>query len=104
MRSRTATGPSPTPVVGSSRGRTPPAPAEVRASASVWCYASPGERAWWGGMWADRIVTSSITHQAVDAGHADDAELRDIADAWRSWAADDDGWFAIIHGEILCRA
>ncbi len=77
--------------------------AEVRASASVWSYASPGERAWWGGMWADRILTSSITHQAIDAGHADDAELRDIADAWRSWAADDDGWFGIIHGEVLCR-
>ena len=76
---------------------------EVTASASVWCYATPESRAWWGGMWADRILTSAITAQAVDGGHADEAELREISAAWRAWAEQDDGWFAIIHGEVLCR-
>ncbi len=76
---------------------------EVTASASVWCYATPSERAWWAGMWADRILTSAITRQAVDGGYADEVELRDISAAWRAWAAEDDGWFAIVHGEILCR-
>ncbi len=75
---------------------------EVTASASVWCYATPDERAWWGGMWADRILTSAITTQALDGGHADEAELRAISAAWRTWAAHDDGWFTIIHGEVLC--
>jgi SAM-dependent methyltransferase len=77
--------------------------AEVTASASTWCYATPEARAWWGGMWADRILTSAITAQAVDGGHADEAELHEISAAWREWAAQDDGWFAIIHGEVLCR-
>jgi SAM-dependent methyltransferase len=77
--------------------------AEVTASASVWCYATPASRAWWGGMWADRILTSAITAQAVDGGHADEAELRSISAAWRRWAAHADAWFAIIHGEVLCR-
>jgi SAM-dependent methyltransferase len=77
--------------------------AEVTAGASVWCYATPRERAWWGGMWAERIRTSAITRQAVEGGHADEAELRDISAAWREWAATDDGWFAIVHGEIRCR-
>ena len=77
--------------------------AEVTASASVWCYATPDDRAWWGGMWADRILTSAITRQAIAGGHADEAELRAISAAWRAWAAQDDGWFAIIHGEVLCR-
>ena len=27
-----------------------------------------------------------------------------IARAWREWGADEDGWFAMLHGEILCRA
>jgi SAM-dependent methyltransferase len=76
---------------------------EVTASASVWCYATPESRAWWGGMWADRILTSAITAQAVDGGHADEAELREISAAWRAWAEQDDGWFTIIHGEVLCR-
>ncbi|HEY0815931.1 MAG TPA: methyltransferase domain-containing protein [Pseudonocardia sp.] len=77
--------------------------ADVTATASVWCYATPTERAWWGGMWAERILTSSLTRQAVAGGHADEAELRDISSAWREWAACADGWFAIVHGEILCR-
>jgi 2-polyprenyl-3-methyl-5-hydroxy-6-metoxy-1,4-benzoquinol methylase len=77
--------------------------AEVTASASVWCYATPEERAWWGGMWADRILTSAITAQAIEGGHSDEAELQAISAAWRSWSAQDDGWFAIIHGEVLCR-
>jgi SAM-dependent methyltransferase len=73
------------------------------ASASLWCYATPSARAWWGGMWAERILTSAITRQAVEGGHADEAELRDISAAWRAWAGQDDGWFAIIHGEVICR-
>jgi hypothetical protein len=31
-------------------------------------------------------------------------ELDEIAAAWREWAATPDGWFAILHGEILCVA
>jgi hypothetical protein len=30
--------------------------------------------------------------------------LREIADGWRRWAAHPDGWCAVLHGEILCRA
>jgi SAM-dependent methyltransferase len=74
----------------------------VTATTSVWSYATREERAWWGGMWADRILTSAITEQAVDGGFATGAELREISVAWHDWAADDDGWFAIVHGEIVC--
>ena len=54
-------------------------------------------------MWAERILTSAITGQAVDGGHAELAELHDISRAWREWAAQEDGWFLIPHGEIRCR-
>jgi hypothetical protein len=30
--------------------------------------------------------------------------LQEIAAAWRRWAEHPDGWFALLHGEILCRA
>lgn len=76
---------------------------DVRPSASVWCHATPEERTEWGQMWAERIVNSDIARQAVAGGHADDAELADISDAWRAWADEPDGWFAILHGEIRCR-
>jgi 2-polyprenyl-3-methyl-5-hydroxy-6-metoxy-1,4-benzoquinol methylase len=77
--------------------------ADIVATASVWCYATPADRQWWGGMWADRILQSAITRQAVDGGHADQTELEDISRAWREWAADDGGWFLVPHGEVLCR-
>jgi 2-polyprenyl-3-methyl-5-hydroxy-6-metoxy-1,4-benzoquinol methylase len=76
--------------------------ADATSGASVWCYASPGDRAWWGGMWAERIVSSAIARQAIDGAHTDADELSEIAIAWREWAARHDGWFAVLHGEILC--
>lgn len=76
---------------------------EVTPSASIWCHSSPDERAWWGGMWADRIVNSRIAEQAVDGGHASTTELEDISAAWSAWSRNPDGWFSIPHGEVLCR-
>jgi hypothetical protein len=32
------------------------------------------------------------------------AELDRLADGWLAWAAAPDGWFAVLHGEVLCRA
>ncbi|HET9727848.1 MAG TPA: methyltransferase domain-containing protein [Acidimicrobiia bacterium] len=77
--------------------------ADVQPGASTWCHATPDERAWWGGLWADRITTSAIAEQAVRDGFASQAELEAMADGWREWAAHPDGWYAVVHGEILCR-
>ena len=74
---------------------------DVVASSATWCYASPMDRAWWGGLWADRIVDSDLARQAVDRGLATTAELSALADGWRRWAAHDDGWFSVLHGELL---
>lgn len=76
---------------------------QVTPSASAWCFARPDERAWWGGLWAERVTSSSLAHHALADGVATQAELESVADAWRAWAADDDGWFAVIHGEVLAR-
>jgi SAM-dependent methyltransferase len=75
---------------------------DVTATASVWCYASPEERTWWGGMWAERVVHSALAGQAVAQGLATEADLRRIADGWREWVAAEDGWFLVPHGEIIC--
>ncbi|MFS0892829.1 class I SAM-dependent methyltransferase [Microbacterium sp. 179-I 3D3 NHS] len=77
---------------------------DITATASVWSYASPAERAWWGGMWADRILESALARQLVDGEMATRADLREISDAWKRWADDGDGWFLVPHGEIICRA
>lgn len=76
---------------------------DITPGGSLWCYATEETRTWWGGMWADRIVESDLSRQLVDSGLATRAELEEISSAWRAWAADPDGWFAIPNGEILCR-
>jgi SAM-dependent methyltransferase len=76
---------------------------DVTVSASEWAFAAPQDRAWWGELWAERTVASSYARMAVDGGHATEKDLERIADAWRTWAACDDGWFSIQHSEVLCR-
>jgi SAM-dependent methyltransferase len=76
---------------------------DVAVSSSTWTYAAERERAWWGGLWADRTVMSSYAAIAVGGGYATADDLNKIAEGWRSWAAHQDGWFAVVNGEILCR-
>jgi SAM-dependent methyltransferase len=76
---------------------------DVTVSSSTWTYSTPEERDWWGGTWADRTVKPPYSDGAVGGGHATPADLDRIADAWRSWAADDDGWFCVVNGELLAR-
>jgi SAM-dependent methyltransferase len=77
---------------------------EVAATASTWCFASPDDRAWWGGLWADRTTSSVSAGQNIERGFATRQELERIGDGWRAWAQAPDGWFAVPHGEIVCVA
>ena len=77
---------------------------DVEAGASTWCFATDEDRTWWGGLWADRVVGSALARQAVDGGFATEAELREVAQGWRRWAEQEDGWFSVLHGEVLARA
>lgn len=76
---------------------------DVTASASAWCFATPETRAWWGGMWADRVTGSALAEQLEREGRATREDLRALADAWLAWAAHPDGWISIPHGELVVR-
>ncbi|QGV77726.1 methyltransferase domain-containing protein [Streptomyces ficellus] len=76
---------------------------DVTATAGTWLFATPEERAWWSGLWADRTTASGYAALAVDGGHATRRELASIAEGWREWGRRDDGWFLVPHGEVLCR-
>jgi SAM-dependent methyltransferase len=76
---------------------------DVTATSSTWCFATPEDRAWWGGMWADRVLTTDMAHTALRTGAATQDDLRRMSDAWRQWAADPDGWISILHAELICR-
>lgn len=76
----------------------------ITPSSSTWCLATPEDRAWWGDMWADRILQSAIADQLRGNGMATQADLERISAAWREWTAAEDGWLSLLHGEIICRA
>jgi len=76
---------------------------DVTPTASTWCFATRTDRAWWGGMWSERIIASDIADQAVQSGLASVDDLARMSEAWRTWSEAGDGWFAIMHGEIVCR-
>ncbi|MFJ4718668.1 methyltransferase domain-containing protein [Streptomyces luteogriseus] len=76
---------------------------DITATSGTWTFATPQERAWWSGLWADRTLASAYADRAVEGGHSDEAGLRGVAEAWREWGTREDGWFSVLHGEILCR-
>jgi SAM-dependent methyltransferase len=76
---------------------------DLTPTGSLWCYATAATRDWWGGMWADRILHSTVAGDLVRLELATTEQLEEIAAAWREWAAAPDGWIAIPHGEIICR-
>ncbi|MFD6993262.1 class I SAM-dependent methyltransferase [Streptomyces sp. NPDC059943] len=76
---------------------------DITSTATAWCFATPEERAWWSGLWAERTTASVYAELAVRGGHATDERLTAIAEAWRVWGADPDAWFMVPHGEVLCR-
>ncbi len=77
---------------------------DITPSAATWCFATPEDRSWWGGMWADRVLQSAMADQARRTNLATEDELRRISAGWLRWADDPDGWLVILHGEILARA
>ena len=77
---------------------------ELTATSSTWCFATPADRAWWGGMWADRVLKSEMANTALGTGAATPADLQRISDGWRRWADHPDGWLSLLHGELLASA
>ncbi|GAA1648873.1 methyltransferase domain-containing protein [Georgenia ruanii] len=76
---------------------------DVAASAGTWCFTTVHERAWWAGQWAERVRQSALGEQAVAQGLAEPADLERLAEAWLRWAAAEDGWFVVLHGQVLAR-
>ena len=75
--------------------------AAVTATASIWTFSLDADRAWWGGMWADRVLQSAFATDALGNKLATPEDLELISGAWREWAADPSGFMAMPHGEIL---
>lgn len=74
---------------------------DVITSQSTWEYRTPDQCAWWGEMWAARILHSDLTRQLLDEKRATQQELEAISAAWLEWAKSEGAWYVIQHNEVL---
>ncbi|WP_329454737.1 class I SAM-dependent methyltransferase [Streptomyces sp. NBC_01497] len=77
---------------------------EIAPSASTWFYATPAERVWWSGLWADRTLAPAYAERVTATGEGTAAQLDGIARAWRTWGESDDACFLCPNVELRCRA
>ncbi|MHA7179135.1 methyltransferase domain-containing protein [Arthrobacter sp. MDB2-24] len=77
--------------------------AQVEVSSSNWTYATPEDRRFHAGSWADRVLHSAFAEQTLDRGLADQQTLERLAEGWRRWARMDDAVFLMPSVEILAR-
>jgi hypothetical protein len=75
----------------------------VTSTASAWCFAEEEDLQWWSTTWAERLIASPFGHRAVELGLSSNVELEALAGAWREWATTPGAWFAVLHGEAICR-
>lgn len=79
---------------------------DIKCSVSSWCYATKAEVRHWSGTWAERVSGegSSLAKAAVAQGVVKSKEdLEGLARAWREWGQEEDAWFQVPSGEVICR-
>ena len=72
---------------------------DIVATTSTWDYTTRERRSAWAQMWADRIRLRRFAERATALGRGD--EIEPAAEAWLQWAQEPDGWFSLIHGEVV---
>jgi SAM-dependent methyltransferase len=75
---------------------------DIVCSASAWCFAEASERALWSETWSARVRSAELTEHALAVGWVTSDQVDAMSEAWRAWGTVQDGWFAVLHGEILC--
>lgn len=77
--------------------------ASIRTSASCWRFQKPEERKLWGSTFVGMCSGSEYSKLVLSRGEATEEGLQTMAAGWKKWMDCEDGWSAIMHGEILCR-
>jgi hypothetical protein len=76
---------------------------ELQVSAVVEVYSSRSEREFIATRYYERILHSEVGRKAEELGIATREEIESVANAWKQWIDDDDGYFGMTSTEILCR-
>lgn len=77
---------------------------DVSPGSSTWLHATPQARRSWAATCAGRLTAGPFAQQLEREGWASAEEREELARAFHRWAEDPDGWFSVLHGEILARA
>jgi len=77
--------------------------ADLKISATVWCYATPSETTEWGESYADRLLTSPMGERPIKYGYASRADIEAMAAAFRAWGAHPDAFWVFTHVAALGR-
>lgn len=75
----------------------------ITRTATTWCYSTPEEREFWAMAGVNRLQNSKMPESLKKFGLGTDDEIKEVVQALKDWMADEDGWFALIHGEIIAR-
>jgi len=76
--------------------------AKITKSAGSWCFSSDEEREYWGGSMEERARSSGLTKIALDEGFSTQGDLEKMARSWKEFRQNQDAWFGLLHGEIIC--
>ncbi|HEX7349755.1 methyltransferase domain-containing protein [Brachybacterium sp.] len=77
---------------------------DVTPGASTWLHATPETRRAWAETCAGRLVDGPFAEQLGREAWAGAEERTVLAEGFRTWADHPDGWFSVLHGEIIARA
>ncbi|KAI0092900.1 S-adenosyl-L-methionine-dependent methyltransferase [Irpex rosettiformis] len=76
---------------------------DIKCTAGTWCFSSPEERAYWGGSIVKRFEESHLSASAMEGGFATKEEIEETVKALKEWVEDEDGWFGLMHGQMIAK-
>ncbi|KAI2622067.1 methyltransferase type 11 [Xylaria nigripes] len=78
-------------------------PEDITASASAVTCANSTDRAWWGEVFASRLELSSNPEKGAKLGFVTEEIAGCMVNAWREWVENQDGFYCMLDGEIVCK-
>ncbi|KAI0522143.1 methyltransferase type 11 [Xylaria bambusicola] len=77
-------------------------PEAITASAACVTYTNSADRAWAGQNMAFRFDAAADLRKGVELGFVTEEEATRMPAAWREWAEAEDGFYSMLHGQIVC--
>ncbi|KAJ3577080.1 hypothetical protein NPX13_g3487 [Xylaria arbuscula] len=77
-------------------------PDAITASAVAVTYTNTADCEWAGNNMASRLESSTDLAKGVELGFVTEREAARMPEAWREWAKDEDAFYAMVHGQIVC--